>query len=52
LLGDLRARLARQRLTCALFDTASFTRHFEQALRLMHQRRLEGLPPMDIKIGE
>jgi predicted O-linked N-acetylglucosamine transferase (SPINDLY family) len=52
LLGDLRQRLARQRLTCALFDTASFTRHFEQALRLMHQRRLEGLPPMDIKIGE
>ncbi|RVU07823.1 tetratricopeptide repeat protein [Novosphingobium umbonatum] len=51
LLGDLRARLAQQRLTCALFDTAVFTRHFEQALGLMHQRRLDGLTPVDFNVG-
>jgi len=44
-LADLRARLARQRQTCALFDTARFTRHLEAAYRAMIARARAGQKP-------
>lgn len=44
-LADLRARLAANRLTSPLFDTAGYTRRVEDAFTHMHQRRLEGLAP-------
>jgi len=49
-LRALRQRLADQRGTCALFDTAGFTRHLETALATLHQRRLDGLPPADLDL--
>ena len=45
LLGGLRARLAQNRSSCALFDTAGTARNLEAAYRLMQQRRDAGLPP-------
>jgi len=44
-LGDLRKKLALNRDTCALFDTARFTRHFEAALTTMRERQRAGHPP-------
>jgi predicted O-linked N-acetylglucosamine transferase (SPINDLY family) len=44
-LGALRARLAGNRLHAPLFDTASFTRHLEDAYLQMYQRLQQGLPP-------
>jgi len=49
-LAALRMKLADHRLTTALFDTASYTRHLESAYRLMHQRALAGLPPDHIQV--
>jgi predicted O-linked N-acetylglucosamine transferase (SPINDLY family) len=44
-LADLRARLARNRETCPLFDTRRFTRHIEAAYEMMWERHQNGLPP-------
>ena len=44
-LSDLRARLARNRDSCPLFDTARFCRHLEAAYTLMWRRHQDGLPP-------
>jgi predicted O-linked N-acetylglucosamine transferase (SPINDLY family) len=44
-LAALRARLARDRDTCALFDTARFTRHLETAYRIMMARHRDGQAP-------
>ena len=44
-LTDLRARLARNRGSCPLFDTDRFRRHFETALVEMHERHVRGEPP-------
>jgi predicted O-linked N-acetylglucosamine transferase (SPINDLY family) len=44
-LGALRARLAGNRLHAPLFDTASFTRHLEDAYLQMYQRLQQGLAP-------
>jgi predicted O-linked N-acetylglucosamine transferase (SPINDLY family) len=44
-LADIRARLARNRTTHPLFDTARFTRHMEAAYREMWERRLRGEAP-------
>ncbi len=44
-LATLRARLAENRLTCALFDTAGLTRRVEHAFTEMQRRQVEGLPP-------
>lgn len=44
-LAALKARLAEQRLTQPLFDTALFTRHIEQAYTAMCQRHRQGLAP-------
>jgi predicted O-linked N-acetylglucosamine transferase (SPINDLY family) len=44
-LAQARARLARNRDTCALFDTARFTRHLEAAYRTMMARARAGAAP-------
>lgn len=50
-LTALRQRLADNRLTTPLFDTARFTRHLEQAYAAMHARRKAGQKPDHIVIG-
>ena len=44
-LAALRARLERDRDTCALFDTARFCRGLEAAYVVMHERGLRGEAP-------
>jgi predicted O-linked N-acetylglucosamine transferase (SPINDLY family) len=44
-LAAIRQRLACNRLSTPLFDTAAFTRHLEAAFRAMHERHEAGLPP-------
>jgi predicted O-linked N-acetylglucosamine transferase (SPINDLY family) len=44
-LRDIRERLAAQRLTHPLFDTARFTRHIESAYDTMWQRYKKGRQP-------
>jgi predicted O-linked N-acetylglucosamine transferase (SPINDLY family) len=44
-LADIKARLARNRATHPLFDTARFTRHIEAAYREMWERRQRGEAP-------
>lgn len=44
-LAQIRAKLAANRLTMPLFDTARFTRDMETAYREMHRRRCAGLSP-------
>ena len=44
-LAALRERLIANRDSGPLFDTARFARHIEAAYTLMHQRRVDGLPP-------
>jgi predicted O-linked N-acetylglucosamine transferase (SPINDLY family) len=44
-LDVLRKKLALNRDTCALFDTARFTRHFEAALTTMRERQRAGQSP-------
>jgi predicted O-linked N-acetylglucosamine transferase (SPINDLY family) len=49
-LAEIRDRLRAALPTCPLFDTARFTRHFEQALSGMWQRHLRGAPPASFAI--
>jgi protein O-GlcNAc transferase len=49
-LATLRAKLARNRLTTPLFDTARFTRHLEAAYATMMARYHAGLPPDHIRL--
>jgi predicted O-linked N-acetylglucosamine transferase (SPINDLY family) len=49
-MGELKARLARNRLTHALFDTARFTRHLESAYEQMWHLNQQGLPPRPIVV--
>jgi predicted O-linked N-acetylglucosamine transferase (SPINDLY family) len=49
-LAALQQRLARNRATMPLFDTALFTRHLEAAYAAMHARHHAGLPPDDIQV--
>ena len=44
-LRALKETLARNRDSCALFDTARFTRHFEAALTTMRERQRDGKAP-------
>ena len=44
-LADVRAKLARNRMHCALFDTAKFTRHLEAAYRGMLAAATQGRAP-------
>jgi predicted O-linked N-acetylglucosamine transferase (SPINDLY family) len=50
LLASLRNRLARNRGTCPLFDTARFTRHIEAAYTTMWQRAERGEPPQSFTV--
>jgi protein O-GlcNAc transferase len=50
LLHSVKEKLARNRESCALFDTARFTRHFETALGVMQQRQREGKLPTQFGI--
>jgi predicted O-linked N-acetylglucosamine transferase (SPINDLY family) len=45
LLAAMKSKLAQTRDTCALFDTASFTRHIEAAYSQMWERHRRGEPP-------
>jgi len=50
---DLRARLAANRTTAPLFDTAGHTRGLETAYEVMHKRAGQGLTPeaFDVAAG-
>lgn len=50
-LGMLKAKLANNRLTTPLFDTARYTRHLQAAYIAMHERHLAGLAPDHIAIA-
>jgi predicted O-linked N-acetylglucosamine transferase (SPINDLY family) len=50
LLAEIKARLARNRLTHPLFDTARFTRHLEAAYTEMWDRHRRGEPPDGISV--
>ena len=49
-LDSLRKKLALNRDTCALFDTARFTRHFEVALTTMRERQRAGQSPAHLRV--
>ena len=50
-LAALRARLERDRTTCALFDTDRFGRHLEAAFVAMWERYQRGEPPAAFAVG-
>lgn len=49
-LAALKARLAQNKLTCRLFDTARFTRSLEALYSKMWQRHCAGLPPEHLEL--
>ena len=49
-LEAVKAKLARNRDTCALFDTARFTRDLERAFVRMVERQREGLAPQSFAV--
>jgi predicted O-linked N-acetylglucosamine transferase (SPINDLY family) len=50
-LADLKAKLARNRLTHPLFDTRRFTRHLEAAYRQMWERHRRGEAPDHLSVA-
>ena len=50
-LQALRARLAAQRDSCALFDTSGYVRQLESALEGMVRRARAGQPPASFDVG-
>ena len=50
-LKALKAKLARNRDSCALFDTVRITRSLEAAYRTMHARAQQGLAPESFVVG-
>ena len=50
-LAGLRAKLARNRGSSALFDTARFTRHLEAAFETMWMRHQQGEPPASFAVA-
>jgi predicted O-linked N-acetylglucosamine transferase (SPINDLY family) len=50
-LGDIKARLARNRATHPLFDTTRFTRHIERAYAAMWERHQRGEPPESFAVA-
>lgn len=48
--ADLRRRLAERRFVSPLFDTERFTRHLEDAYRLMVAQAKSGLPPAPLDV--
>jgi protein O-GlcNAc transferase len=51
-LGQLRARLDANRLTCPAFDTNRVVRNLERAYRLMWETYLSGKPPQALAVSE
>jgi predicted O-linked N-acetylglucosamine transferase (SPINDLY family) len=51
LLADFRQRLAQNRLTHPLFDTARFTRHLERAYETMHGNARQGRGPQSFSVA-
>jgi protein O-GlcNAc transferase len=51
-LQALREKLAANRLTCPLFDTARFARNVERGFRLVWQNYLAGKPPSHFVVNE
>jgi len=51
-LQALREKLAANRLTCPLFDTARFARNLERGFRLVWQNHLAGAPPSHFVVNE
>jgi protein O-GlcNAc transferase len=51
LLGALKAKIAAQRRTHALFDTARFCRGIEAAYTTMHERHRRGEPPQGFDVA-
>jgi protein O-GlcNAc transferase len=51
LLASIKQRLARNRETSSLFDTARLTRHIEAAYRAMWERYQHGLPPRSFDVA-
>ena len=51
-LAAIRQKLAENRLTTPLFDTARYTRHIETAYAAMVERHRAGLAPADISVPE
>jgi predicted O-linked N-acetylglucosamine transferase (SPINDLY family) len=51
-LAEVRARLARNRRTTPLFDTARFCRNLEAAYTTMVERVERGLPPESFTVTE
>lgn len=49
-LAALKQKVAANRLTMPLFDTALYTRHFEAGVDAAYARFLEGRPPADIDV--
>ena len=50
-LTALKLKLASNRLSCPLFDTARFTRQLEAAYLTMHERALHGQPPVAFTVS-
>ncbi len=50
-LAGINAKLAHNRLTCALFDTDRFRRHLEKAFLTMWERHRRGEPPADFAVA-
>ena len=51
-LDSVKAKLARNRLTTPLFDTAQFTRNLEAAYTAMMERHRAGHPPAHIRVPQ
>lgn len=49
---SLRRKLAANRKTSPLFNSALITRHLERAYSVMHERHLAGLPPQAFSVAE
>ncbi len=50
-LKDIRDKLARNRMTCALFDTQRLCRNLESAYLTMWERQQRGLPPITFDVA-
>jgi protein O-GlcNAc transferase len=51
LLASIKQKLARNRETCALFDTTRFTRHIEAAYQTMWEGHQQGRPPRSFDVA-
>jgi predicted O-linked N-acetylglucosamine transferase (SPINDLY family) len=51
-LGAIRDRLALNRESCALFDTARYTRNLEAGFTMAAERHRAGLPPADLVVTD